>query len=373
MISDKNTEHHKPSHSSSTCEITSDARSSDPLTDGPLPTASHSPVSEGAVPALDVNQVSITYGDHRALDKVSLNVTQGCLTALVGPNGAGKSSLVKAICGRITVKEGSIAINGLNAASRGARKTLGVAPQQAALYNHLTALENLICFARQMGLSKQEAIQNANAVLSTIGMAQKGDVLVGRMSGGMRQRINIGAAIIHRPSLIILDEPAASLDPDGIEQINQLIERLKKEQFSILLITHHMEQASRLADIITIFQNGKLCASGSLQNLIGQYCGSNAMLTVRVSPEKDNDINKQSPRHDSPFNNIHKQMTDLGFTLETGLPPSWSKFINHKSDYKKELQQLEDQALKFSSFSVTTPDLNVILDIALREDEEVRL
>ncbi|MEO0879746.1 MAG: ABC transporter ATP-binding protein, partial [Pseudomonadota bacterium] len=236
-----------------------------------------------AAPALTVSNVSMAYGAHPALTDVSLSIAPGTLTALIGSNGAGKSSLVKAICGRAPIRSGTIEIAGVNAGARAARKALGVAPQRAALYDQLSAFENLVCFACQAGLKRDAARARAEEVLDLIDLKSARARRVCQISGGMRQRVNIGAAVAHHPRLVILDEPAASLDPAGVARINALIERLKSEGYAILLITHDMAQAAALADMIAVLEASRLIAYDCPKALIRRFCGEALTVSARVA------------------------------------------------------------------------------------------
>ncbi|MEL7485749.1 MAG: ABC transporter ATP-binding protein [Pseudomonadota bacterium] len=232
---------------------------------------------------LEVDGVRLRYGDHQALSDVSFSIKRGALAAVVGPNGAGKSTLVKAICGRMPIDGGAIMINGKRADARAARACLGVAPQRAALYDALTARENLICFARFAGVSKQDAIKRAQETLALIGMEAGGDTQARNMSGGMRQRVNIGAAIAHGPALVILDEPSANLDPQGVTEINGLIARLKQNGYGVLLITHDLSQAENLADTVVVMKAGRVCANAAPDALVASVFQDAVVLSVSSS------------------------------------------------------------------------------------------
>ncbi len=236
------------------------------------------PATPRAPLALEVSGLRLDYGRLRALDDVSLATPCGGTAALIGPNGAGKSSLVRAICGRAAISKGTVRINGVDANSRAARRALGVAPQRAALYDQLTARENLINFARQAGAPIEAAVARAEVVLDLIGMAGAAHVRACRMSGGMRQRVNIGAAVMHEPALVILDEPTANLDPEGAAKVDALVGRLKSEGYGVLLITHDMDQARALADDVFILNAGRIIASGPPQEVIRELCGNGLIL-----------------------------------------------------------------------------------------------
>lgn len=295
--------------------------------------------------ALTIENISLRYGTHKALDDISMEIASGTLTALIGPNGAGKSSIVKAICGRVALEHGSVKISGYKATTPQARHNLGVAPQRAALYNYLSAEENLTCFARQAGMKHDNAKRKTDEILSIIGMKENKDTFASRMSGGMRQRVNIGAAIIHAPKFIILDEPAAGLDPQGINQVNLLIKRLKEEGFAILLITHDMRQATSLADEVIILANGKIRAKGTLQNVILQLCDSAVTLSVQTTH--------------------HEKLQSLGFTSASNNSDFFSKAMDSRDDAISLLSKLQAMKIPTEECTIAAPNLSNALDAAI--------
>ncbi|MEL6111278.1 MAG: ABC transporter ATP-binding protein [Pseudomonadota bacterium] len=240
------------------------------------------PGTDQSSATLTLSGVHMHYGAQAALSDISFSIKAGTISTMIGANGAGKSSLVRAICGRHPLTSGSVLIAGKNATERAARRHLGVAPQNAALYPALTARENLFSFARQSGMPARDARTRIEPVLSLIGMGEHGDKPVRTLSGGMRQRINIGAAIMHQPQLVILDEPVSSLDPDGTAQTNRLICRLREEGFGVLLITHDMDQAMTLTDQLVVLSGGYIVALGKPQDIVDIFCGTriNLFLTT---------------------------------------------------------------------------------------------
>lgn len=296
---------------------------------------------------LDVREVRLSYGNVQALDNVSFNISRGSLTALIGPNGAGKSSIVKAICGRIAFDAGQIEINGINIKERSARATLGVAPQRPALYDHLTAFENLFSFARQSGLPKSDALEHVESVLPIIGFDKSDRRLAKHMSGGMRQRINIGGAIVHRPTLVILDEPAAGLDPSALKQINSLIASLKNEGFGILLITHDMPQAAQLADQVTVLEQGKICAQGTPRQLVSKYFQNDIRLKVASTHASILERHGFQPDPD-----------DTDFHLSY-LPEEGAALLK--------INALMDAGIGLKNIEISTPDLHDAMSAAVKK------
>lgn len=234
---------------------------------------------------MSVRGASIAYGAARAVRSVNFTVAKGAIFALVGPNGAGKSTLLKAIAGRLPVSEGAITLGGAAAGSAGARRRLGVAPQRPALYDRLTALENVAIFARLAGLRGPQIARQARASLDVAGLDPESRIPAGRLSGGQRQRVNIAAAVVHDPTLVVLDEPTAALDRAGVDDVDQLLLRLARRGISILLVTHDFEQAERLADEVGVLSAGALIATAPPAALKAEF-GDRA-LTVRIHANAD--------------------------------------------------------------------------------------
>jgi ABC-2 type transport system ATP-binding protein len=238
------------------------------------------PSTEESAPPLQVDSARIAYGGREAVDGVSLRIAGGDVYALVGPNGAGKSSLIKAICARLPLAGGAISVGGAPAGAPEARRRIGIAPQRPALYDRLTARENIACFARLAGLNAAEAKARAADALSLAGLDALGDALAGKLSGGQRQRINIAAAVAHGPSLAILDEPAAALDRDGVEGVNALIEKLAARGVGVLLVTHDMAQADLLASRVGVLDAGRIVAEDAPARLRDAFGGGGLIVTI---------------------------------------------------------------------------------------------
>lgn len=290
----------------------------------------------------------MAYGNHTALDNIKLSVPSGSITAIIGPNGAGKSSLVRAICGREKLTAGSITIYGTDAQASTARANLGVAPQTAALYPQLTARENLVSFARQAGLSLNAARTRAIEVLELIGMREHSDVRAQAMSGGMRQRVNIGAAVMHKPKLVILDEPVSSLDPGGTQQVNRLICRLRDENFGVLLITHDMDQAMHLPDDLVVLKDGRVTAYGRPDSIVSLFCGTRINLFLTT-----------------PDRSLAEQH---GFRLCPERPGCWRKMVVDQSALSTEIPRLIEAGIALDRLNIVPSNLGDVL--AALEDRD---
>jgi ABC-2 type transport system ATP-binding protein len=222
---------------------------------------------------LDLQQVNKTYGDRVALQDVSLSVKEGSCFGLLGPNGAGKSTMMKLITGIITPNAGTLEVLGLNTKknTQVIQKQIGYVPQSITLYEELTATDNLIFFGELVGVRGVELQQRITDVLERTGLSDRAKDEVRTFSGGMKRRINIAAALLHKPKLLILDEPTVGIDPQSRNLIFELIRSLNKQGMTIVYSTHYMEEVETLCDEIAIIDHGNVIAKGDLQDLLSQH------------------------------------------------------------------------------------------------------
>ena len=234
-------------------------------------------------PILQVDAVRHAFGPHQVLKGVSLEVRSGEIYALLGPNGAGKTTLVRAICGRIKPDSGEVRLVGRDPYVDGeARAALGLAPQALALYPQLTVLENLQTFASLAGLkggAVAGAVERAMAVTQT---AERARSLVRTLSGGYQRRVNIAAAILAGPKLLVLDEPTVGVDMQAREAIAEALRRLKADGVGVLLVTHDLDQAQRFADRVGFLRAGEKVLEGAPAALIADAFGDRMEVEVDV-------------------------------------------------------------------------------------------
>jgi len=205
-----------------------------------------------------------SYGPLLAVDGVSFEIRTGETYGLLGPNGAGKTTLISMVAGVLEGDDGAVALDGLrmDPSALDAKALIGYVPQDVALYPDLTARENLRFFASLYKLGRQEARARVAEVLDVVGLSERADDQVKTYSGGMKRRLNIGAGLIHRPRLLILDEPTVGVDPQSRNAILASIEALSAEGMAVLYTTHYMEEAERLCDRVGIVDLGHLIAEG---------------------------------------------------------------------------------------------------------------
>ena len=238
------------------------------------------------VPILEVRDVRHAFGARQALRGVSLEVRPHEIYALLGPNGAGKTTLVRAICGRLRPGGGAVRIAGRDPFRDGeARALLGLAPQALALYPQLTVAENLQTFAALAGL-KGRAIAPAVAhAMDVTRTAERAGSLVRTLSGGYQRRVNIAAAILASPKLLVLDEPTVGVDLAAREAITEALRRLRGDGVGVLLVTHDLEQAQCLADRVGFLRDGEKVLEGAPKVLIADAFGDQVEVEVDVGAE----------------------------------------------------------------------------------------
>jgi ABC-2 type transport system ATP-binding protein len=234
-------------------------------------------------PILEVQAVRHAFGARQVLKGVSLAVRPGEIYALLGPNAAGKTTLVRSICGRLRPDGGEVRLGGRDPFSDGeARAMLGLAPQALALYPQLTVAENLETFASLAGL-KGRAARNAVAdAMAATRTAERARTLVRHLSGGYQRRVNIAAAILAGPKLLVLDEPTVGVDLSAKESIDEALRRLRDAGVAILLVTHDLDQAGLLADRVGFLRDGEKVLEGAPDALIDQAFGDRMEIEVDV-------------------------------------------------------------------------------------------
>ena len=211
-----------------------------------------------------------TFGDLVAVDGVGFQVAEGETYGLLGPNGAGKTTTISMVCGLLESDDGEVIVDGtaLTPKSVDAKAKIGFVPQELAIYPDLTARENLQFFGRLYGMGGKEARARIDEVLDIIGLSERADDQAKEYSGGMKRRLNIGIGLLHRPKLLVLDEPTVGVDPQSRNAILENIEQLSDEGVGVLYTTHYMEEAERLCDRVGIIDLGELKAEGTRQELV---------------------------------------------------------------------------------------------------------
>jgi ABC-2 type transport system ATP-binding protein len=234
---------------------------------------------------LTFENVRKAYGTLVAVDELSLAVAHGEVLGLLGPNGAGKSTSVSLAVGLLSPDRGRVAIDGADPRSPAVRHKLGVAPQTLALYDLLSASENLRFFATMYGLSGGRLTDRVAWALDFVGLADRAQDRVASYSGGMKRRLNLAAALVHDPELILLDEPTVGVDPQSRNQIFENILALKRLGRTVIYTTHYIEEAERLCDRIAVIDRGRLLASGAVTDLVARYGGKPTLVVQTAHGE----------------------------------------------------------------------------------------
>ncbi|HWY86469.1 MAG TPA: ABC transporter ATP-binding protein [Gemmataceae bacterium] len=231
-----------------------------------------------ATPLLEVSGLAKTFGTIRALAGVTLEVQQGEIFGLLGPNGAGKTTLLSIISGLLPADGGSFALLG-QPLRRDRKHLLGIMPQELAIYGELTARENLRFFGKLYGLDRLNLERRIDEILGAVGLSDRADQRAETFSGGMKRRLNLGAALVHGPRLLLLDEPTAGVDPQSRHHIFEEVRRLNARGMTIVYTSHYMEEVQALCSRIGILDQGALVACDALTNLLRLLPG---MIRLRI-------------------------------------------------------------------------------------------
>jgi ABC-2 type transport system ATP-binding protein len=228
-----------------------------------------------AEPLLQVLDVRKRYGGHTALDGVSFNVYPGELFGLLGPNGAGKTTLLSIVSCLLEATSGEARILGRKASTRDRqlRRQIGIVPQELAIYGELTARENLRFFGSLYGIRGPQLDERVAHVLDAIGLSDRAEDRAEGFSGGMKRRLNLGAAIVHEPKLLLLDEPTTGVDPQSRNHIFEEVRRLAATGVTIVYTSHYIEEVQALCSRIGIIDHGKLVACDDLSTLLQTIAG----------------------------------------------------------------------------------------------------
>jgi ABC-2 type transport system ATP-binding protein len=228
---------------------------------------------------LQVIDVKKRYGKNQVVKGVSFSVNKGESFGLLGPNGAGKSTTISMICGLLTVDEGDVQVHGTSVKKdpMTAKKKIGIVPQDIALYPTMTAKENLVFWGKMYGLKSSEAKNKANQILMDVGLAERAGDKVETFSGGMKRRINIGAALMHEPELLIMDEPTVGIDPQSRNHILETVKKLNEQGMTVIYTSHYMEEVEFLCERIAIMDHGEVIALGTKSELCRRLAGGTSI------------------------------------------------------------------------------------------------
>jgi ABC-2 type transport system ATP-binding protein len=299
---------------------------------------------------LEVQALVKSFGVVKAVAGVSLELRAGECLGLLGPNGAGKSTVIRGVVGRVIPDTGRISVFGFAAGSAEARAALGWVPQDLAVYPRLTSRENLRSFGRYHGLSGSKLDESVAWCLDWAALQDRAGEIARNLSGGMKRRLNMAAGIIHRPRVVLMDEPTVGVDPQSRIRIFEMIEALRAAGTSIVYTTHYMEEAERLCDRIAIIDHGRIIALGTNEELVRNAFASRSQVTARfagASPEIAAWVERRGG---------HMVDASAQFTIENSI------------EIAGLLQDAEKDGLELADVSLRRPNLeSVFLDLTGRE------
>jgi ABC-2 type transport system ATP-binding protein len=235
-----------------------------------MPPADVSPDATAGPPVVTATGLRKAFGDLVAVDGVDLHIQPSETYGLLGPNGAGKTTVISMVAGLLKSDAGRVVVDGqpLTTHSVKAKAAIGLVPQQLAVYPDLSGRENLRFFGRLYDMNGSTLAARVDEVLALTGLTERASDLVREYSGGMQRRLNIGIGLLHRPKLLILDEPTVGVDPQSRNAILESVERLAVEGMAVLYTTHYMEEAERLCNRVAIIDGGQIKAEGTRRELV---------------------------------------------------------------------------------------------------------
>lgn len=218
---------------------------------------------------IDIGGLKKSFGKIEALRGIDFSVQKGEFFGLLGPNGAGKTTTINILSTIVSPDEGRVTINGYNLHTNPAqcKNAIGIVPQELALYNDLTALENLVFWGKLYGINKSEAMVRAGELLKIFALDDRKNTRIKTFSGGMKRRINIAAAMIHQPEILLMDEPTVGVDPQSRNQIYEVLTDFLKKGVTIVYTTHYMDEVEKLCSRVAIIDHGKIIAGGTMNEL----------------------------------------------------------------------------------------------------------
>lgn len=253
---------------------------------------------------IEVRGISKRYGDLQAVDNLSITIEKGHIFGLLGPNGAGKSTTISMMCGLVSPDLGSVKLNGELPTTKVAKQKIGLIPQSIALYEELTALDNLSFFADLYGLPSNLKAERMEWSLKFVGLQDRAKDTVSEYSGGMKRRLNLAASLLHDPEFIFMDEPTAGVDPQSRNKLFESVFELKDLGKTIIYTTHYMEEAEKLCDRVGVVDKGQLLALGTVDELIDQHGGHSS---VHIRSEEG----EESFMTANPVNDLMARLKDL--------------------------------------------------------------
>jgi ABC-2 type transport system ATP-binding protein len=296
---------------------------------------------------IQLRSVSKSFGNIEAVKNVSFSIDKGEIFGILGPNGAGKSTIVNILNTLVKPDKGDVIIDGVNINDDGdtIKLIMGVVPQEIALYEELTAYENLMFWGGLYDIPKPELKANVNKTLEIVDLVNRKDDRIKTFSGGMKRRINIACSLLHNPKILVLDEPTVGVDPQNRNHIFEVIERLNNEGMTIIYTTHYMEEAERFCDKIAIIDVGRIIAQGTLKEL-REISDVKDLLTIKladVNSETITRITSENPlfRFDSASGALKVECGNIGNDIQI--------IINHVQNSGGVIERIYTQGTNLES------------------------
>ncbi|GIP54626.1 ABC transporter ATP-binding protein [Paenibacillus vini] len=233
---------------------------------------------------LSVTQLIKKFGTRTAVKGISFELEEGGCTALLGPNGAGKTTTLRMLAGLLSPTSGSVAIDGKGTSEIASRNQIGYLPQHPSFYGWMTGKEYVVYAAGLSGMNGKQASAEADMILEKVGLKDAARRRISGYSGGMKQRLGLAQALVHRPRLLLLDEPVSALDPLGRREVMDLLQQLRQET-TILLSTHVLHDAEEVCDRIIMLRNGEIVEQGNISELSSKY--RQPLLTIQVERDPE--------------------------------------------------------------------------------------
>jgi len=236
-----------------------------------------------------MNNVVKRYGDTLALDHLDLQVAEGEILGLLGPNGAGKTTAIRTLCGLIDADPGETTVMGQKQSVKNldARREIGLVTQEITVFTDLSAEENLRYFGGLYGLRGAELSANVSEMLDFVGLTDRAKKRPGTFSGGMQRRLNIACGLVHKPKLVIMDEPTVGIDPQSRNHILDSVKEIASKGTTVVYTTHYMEEVQAVCDRISIMDVGRVIAEGTLDELVGRIQHEQKIQLTAIAPSEE--------------------------------------------------------------------------------------
>jgi ABC-2 type transport system ATP-binding protein len=299
---------------------------------------------------LEVHDLCKQYGDFVAVKGISFDIKEGEIFSLLGPNGAGKTTTISMLSTLFTPTSGDATIAGHSIAKEpmAVKKVIGVVPQEIALYEDLTARENLIFWGEMYDLSGKSLHSRVDEVLEQIGLTDKAKNRVKTYSGGMKRRVNIGVGLLHKPHLLFMDEPTVGIDPQSRRAILDTVKDLNQQGMTVLYTTHYMEEAQELSDRVGIIDHGELIALGTQKELT-QQVGETETLILHLGENDDAE-------------SLAKSLHDVRDILEANSSDHEVSVVAHEAEdvLAAVVMKANERGIKIRSIDIREPNLEAV-------------